>query len=70
MKADFLPDSMATFFEYRLKQQPDNLSCHLQRIEFFLYRKHSSRLFAALCDLFIILGDSGHAPAPAAMWEH
>ncbi len=61
MKADFLPDSMAAFFEYRLKQQPADLNGHLQRIEFFLYRKHSSRLFAALCDLFIVLGDSGRA---------
>ena len=61
MKADFLPDSMATFFEYRLKQQRGDLNCHLQRIKFFLYRKHMPQLFTALCDLFIVLGNSGHA---------
>ncbi len=69
MKAEFLPESMASFFEYRLKQQPSDLICHLQRIEFFLYRKHLSRLFAALCDLFIVLEDSGHA-LRQRLYEH
>jgi len=61
LKADFLPDSMASFFEYQLWEKPDNLSCHLQRIQFFLYRKHFNQAFSALCDLFIILGHSGQA---------
>lgn len=61
MKSNFLPDSLAGFFEYQLRQKPDNLNCHLQRIEFFLYRKKINPAFSALCDLFIILGDSGQA---------
>ena len=35
MKANFLPDSMATFFEYRLKQQPDNKALTRKLIELY-----------------------------------
>lgn len=47
------------FFEYKLKQNPNNLSCHLQRIRFALHEKNHNEFFAALCDLFIILGQQG-----------
>jgi len=60
-KADFLPESLGHFFEYQLRLKPDNLSCHLQRIEFFLYRRKIQQAYTALCDLFIILGSSGEA---------
>ncbi len=60
-KADFLPVSLGHFFEYQLRLNPDNLSCHLQRIEFFLYRRKIQQAYTALCDLFIVLGNSGEA---------
>lgn len=47
-------------FEYRLKQNPCDLSCHLQRIQFSISDKNRSELFASICDLFIILGKQGH----------
>jgi len=48
-------------FEYDLKQNPKNLSCHLQRIKFALHEKNHDQFYAALCDLFIILGQQGLA---------
>lgn len=47
------------FFEYSLKRNPNNLACHMQRIKFSLYEKNHNEVFAALCDLFIILGQQG-----------
>lgn len=47
------------YFEYRLKQNPENLLCHLQRIQLTLVEKNKDALFAALGDLFIILGQFG-----------
>lgn len=47
------------FFEYSLKQNPNNLSCHMQRIKFALHKKNHHEFFAALCDLFIILDQQG-----------
>jgi len=46
-------------FEYRLKNSPSDLSCHLQRIQFFASEKNNAGLFASICDLFIILGPQG-----------
>ncbi len=46
-------------FEYRLKQSPRDLSCHLQRIQFSISNKNRRELFASICDLFIILGKQG-----------
>lgn len=46
-------------FEYRLKQKPNDLSCHLQRIQLSMSEKNRDKLFAAICDLFIILGPLG-----------
>ena len=46
-------------FEYKLKQSPRDLSCHLQRIQFSISDKNRSELFASICDLFIILGKQG-----------
>ena len=46
-------------FEYRLKQNPKDLSCHLQRIQFSITDKNRDELFASICDLFIILGEQG-----------
>lgn len=46
-------------FEYRLKQKPNDLSCHLQRIQLSMAEKNRDKLFAAICDLFIILGPLG-----------
>jgi hypothetical protein len=48
-------------FEYRLKQDPNDLSCHLQRMQFSITVKNRIELFAAICDLFIVLGDQGLA---------
>lgn len=56
---DFTSVQLKNYFEYRLKQNPNDLSCHLQRIQFALNEKKNNELFAALCDLFIILGDLG-----------
>lgn len=46
-------------FEYRLKQNPKDLSCHLQRIQFSITDKNRAELFASICDLFVILGKQG-----------
>ena len=46
-------------FEYWLKKKPEDLACHLQRIQFSLSVKNQEKLFAAICDLFIILSDQG-----------
>lgn len=56
-------DKTHTFnsFEYRLKQNPNDLSCHLQRIQFCILNKNRNALFASICDLFIILGSQGLA---------
>ena len=53
------PTHIKNFFEYSLKQNPNNLSCHLQRVKFALHKKNHNDFFAALCDLFIILGQQG-----------
>jgi len=65
-KARQLPeraDSIRVFnhFEYSLKQNPNDLSCHLQRLQFCVSNKNRDALFAAICDLFIVLGDQGLA---------
>jgi len=49
------------FFEYRLKKNPRDLSCHLQRIQITLLKKNNDTVFAAICDLFITLGCQGIA---------
>ncbi len=49
------------YFEYSLRKNPKDLSCHLQRVQFFLKTKYPHELYAALCDLFIILGSLGIA---------
>ncbi len=49
------------YFEYSLRKDPKDLSRHLQRVQFFLKTKYSHELYAALCDLFIILGSLGMA---------
>ncbi len=56
-------DTAHTFnsFEYRLKQDPNDLSCHLQRMQFSITVKNRTELFAAICDLFIVLGERGLA---------
>ena len=46
-------------FEYRLKSSPNDLSCHLQRLQFFASEKNSDGLFTSICDLFIVLGSQG-----------
>jgi len=48
-------------FEYKLKQKPNDLSCHLQRIQFSISEKNRDELFASICDLFIVLGEQGLA---------
>ncbi len=53
------PTRLKNYFEYALKQKPENLACHIQRIKFSLQQKNQQELFAALCDLFIILGQQG-----------
>lgn len=63
-KSSKIPDCLApkcafNFFEYRLKQNPKDLSCHLQRVRFALSEKNKDEVFAAICDLFIILGALG-----------
>lgn len=46
-------------FEYRLKESPNDLSCHLQRIQFSISTKNRAELFSSICDLFIVLGGQG-----------
>lgn len=46
-------------FEYRLKEKPNDLSCHLQRIQFSILDRNRTELFASICDLFIVLGAHG-----------
>ena len=53
------PERAFNCFEYSLKLNPNNLSCHLQRIQFSMSEKNRDELFAAICDLFIILGPLG-----------
>lgn len=52
-------EKVANYFEYSLKKNPKDLSRHIQRVEYALTRNSESSLFAALCDLFIILGRLG-----------
>lgn len=54
-----LPNRVLNYFEYSLKQNPEDLSLHLQRIQFVLTVQDKEELYAALCDLFIILGSQG-----------
>ena len=59
-----LPDNcndnkVSNYFEYHLKQNPKNLCCHLQRIQYALKSSQNNQLFVSLCDLFIILGSLG-----------
>ncbi len=54
-----IPKRAFNCFEYKLKQNPNDLSCHLQRIQFALSDKSKDEVFAAICDLFIILGAQG-----------
>jgi len=68
-KNNKIPESLLmnrglNYFEYSLKQNPKDLSAHLQRIQFVFAEPGFSEsgnedLFAALCDLFIILGSQG-----------
>lgn len=46
-------------FEYRLKENPGDLLCHLQRIQFSIVDKNKAELFSSICDLFIVLGAHG-----------
>lgn len=55
------PLRLKNYFEYTLKQNPENLACHLQRIKFSLQQNNQNEIFAALCDLFIILDQQGQA---------
>lgn len=54
-----MPNRAFNCFEYMLKQNPKDLSCHLQRIQFSLSAKNKDEVFAAISDLFIILGEKG-----------
>jgi len=54
-----LPNRVLNFFEYSLKKSPGDLTLHMQRIQFAQVMKNIDELFAALCDLFIILGSRG-----------
>ena len=58
---ELLPAQLRNYFEYSLKQNPKDLSLHLQRIQFALTQNSQTELFAALCDLFIILGTLGQS---------
>jgi len=53
------PVQLSNHLEYSLKRNPKDLSRHLQRIQLALTLERNSELFAALCDLFIILGSMG-----------
>ncbi len=54
-----VPECVINSFEYTLRRSPNDLSCHLQRIQFYMSGKNKDELFAAICDLFIILGTRG-----------
>ena len=58
---ELLPAQLKNYFEYSLKQNPKDLSRHLQRIQFALTQNSKNELFTALCDLFIILGTLGQS---------
>jgi len=47
------------YFEFNLKQNPLDFTCHIQRIKYALHIKSQDDFFAALCDLFIVLGGQG-----------
>jgi tetratricopeptide (TPR) repeat protein len=55
------PSHAFNSFEYYLKQTPNDLSCHLQRLQFCISNKNRDALFASICDLFIVLGGQGLA---------
>ena len=59
LPAGIYPAHAFNSFEYRLKQNPKDLSCQLQRIQFSATDKNRSELFASICDLFIVLGEQG-----------
>ena len=63
-KKNQIPEQLTTeqihnYFEYSLKANPNDLSRHLQRIQFAINNTCETDLFAALCDLFITLGTLG-----------
>jgi len=47
------------YFEYILRKNSKNLLCHVQRIQLTLLKQNKEHLFAALCDLFLILDKFG-----------
>ena len=53
------PAQVNNYFEYSLRENPNDLSRHLQRVQFAMSKDHETDLFAALCDLFITLGTLG-----------
>jgi tetratricopeptide (TPR) repeat protein len=59
LPAGINPTHTLNSFEYTLKEKPSDLSCHLQRIQFSISEKDNEALFAAVCDLFIVLGPLG-----------
>lgn len=59
LPAGIKPEHTLNSFEYWLKQKPGDLACHLQRIQFSVSERNKKELFAAICDLFIVLGPLG-----------
>lgn len=52
-------DHALNHFEYILRRNSKNLLFHLRRIQLTLLKQNKEHLFAALCDLFFILGRLG-----------
>jgi len=59
LPAGINPTHTLNNFKYTLKEKPSDLSCHLQRIQFSILEQDKEALFAAVCDLFIVLGPLG-----------
>lgn len=52
--------NIAGFLAHAIARTPNDLRCHVQRINFFISKKDEENLYGSLLDLFIILADRGY----------
>jgi len=50
---------IADYLDHQVSKKPFDLTSHLQRFSLHRYHKHPEKTYAALLDLFIVLGNKG-----------
>ncbi len=61
LKSDASPEKVEAYFCHHVVRAPQDLLVHVQRIHFAIERLPESRIYSALLDLFIALGERGLA---------